>query len=165
MQRHAAEHATDFRVDQRIQDALQGGFAPRHGLHEQARIDDFEAGVGIDHHALLVAGDDLELGRFVVEQPAVDLHHVLDQRDLGVEARLGLRIANQRAELADQDLLGRIDGVEGLRQQEGQDGKADQANDRTVAHRVPPDGAETAGAAAGGGGGGRTPGLSSGSGR
>jgi hypothetical protein len=160
MQRHGGEHAADLRVDQRVQDALQGRLPARHGLDEPARVDDAEARVGIHHHALLVAGDDLELGRFVVEQPAVDLHDVLDQRDLGVEAGFRLGIADQGAELADQDLLGRIDAVEGLRQQEAQDGQRHQGRDGTVAHRVPP-----VVAAGSGGGAGRTPGFSSGSGR
>ena len=88
--------------------------------------DDLEAGIGVDHEALLVAGDDLELLGFVVEQTAVDPLDVLDQRDLGVEPGLGLGLADDGAELADQHLLGRVDGVEGLGDQEDRDRQDDQ---------------------------------------
>src|SRR6185437_1763121 len=118
--------------------SAQGSLATRHALDEQPGVGDPVPGIGVDHQALLVAGDDLELFGLVVEQPAVDPHHVLDQRDLGVESGFGLGLADDGAELAHQDLLGRIDRVESLRQHEDDDGGNHQRNDGTVAHREPP---------------------------
>ena len=138
MQRHRAQHTPDFRVDQRVEQAPQRRLAARYGRGENLGRHDLEAGIGVDHQALLVAGDDLELLGFVVEQSAVDALDILDQRNLGVEPGLGLGLADDGAELADQDLLGRVDGVERLRDQEGGNGQEDHDDDRTVAHRVAP---------------------------
>ena len=96
------------------------------------------AGIGIDHQALLVAGNDLELFGFVVEQPPVDADDVLDERNLGVEARFPLGRPDQGAELADQHDGLRIDSVEGLGQQQDHRCREHQQADGTVAHRVPP---------------------------
>ena len=144
--------------------AAQRRLATRHGLGEELGGIDPVAGIGVDHEALLVAGDDLELLGFIVEQPAVDALDVLDQRDLGVQAGFGLGVADDGAELADQYLLGRVDGVEGLGHQEDGNGDRDQGDDGTVGHRVAP-GAGGVVVRGGGEAAGCWPDLSSGSGR
>src|SRR5439155_2213127 len=103
-----------------------------HVLEEAQGIGDAPAGVGVHPDVLLVFGGDL-VGIAVVLQPAlVEPMHGLDERHLGVQARLLEDAAERPSELREDDLLGLGDGIDGGEEQQRDGGHE---RDERAAHR------------------------------
>ena len=94
LEARGAEHAPQ----RRLEDSAEPGAGHRlvaHRLVKQQRIDDTPTRKGIDHEPLLVGGDNLLRRGIEVEQPLVEEHDVLNERNLVlrpgvVTRRLGL---------------------------------------------------------------------------
>src|SRR5262245_38625072 len=101
-QRVAPERLAEIRVDDVVEARLCAALVAHRAI-ELERVGDAEARVVVDHELLLVDGEDL-LGRgVVVEEPAVEVDHLLDEGDLPVQAGLAHH-AHRLAELHHQGL-------------------------------------------------------------
>ena len=80
-----AKHAAKCRVEDRGEPLL-GRVDVADRLVEFQRVRDPVASEGIDHETLLVGGDDLLHGRIEVEDAVVEIHHVVRDRHLPVQA-------------------------------------------------------------------------------
>ena len=130
------EHLAHVRDEQRGQ-PVAGPVLVAHGLIHAQRIDDAVAGEGVDLEPLLVGGDHL-LGRHVeIEDPGVEIGHLLQEGDLPVQAWLfdhALRIAV----LHHERLFGLVDREQAAARYRAQDHEGEQQKNGAHAHCPPP---------------------------
>ena len=137
-QRGLAEHAAQRRVEQDRElqvRAIDGA----DGLVEFQRVLDAVARERIDHQALLVGGDHLLRRVLEIEDALVDIDDAVDQRDLGMQSRLGDH-AHRLAQPHHQRLAGLIDREQSAvgDDQRHDDEGGDDAAGEIESHRPPP---------------------------
>ena len=90
------------------------------------RIDDAPLDEGIHQHVLLFRGDEtFRIGRIQRQDAGIEIAHVLHQRQLEIEARLGLD-RHHFAQLEHQGILALIDGKQAATQHDQQHDQTDQ---------------------------------------
>jgi len=139
-----AKHAPDGRVEHDAEARLGHRNRPDR-LKEKQRIDDAIATERVDHQAPLIRGDDLERRGIEVEDALLEIDHVVDQRQLIVDARLIfarlIDRANRIAKAQDQRLLGLVDDENAEIERDADrddDGEAKPTED-AASHWLPPD--------------------------
>ena len=116
----------DLGVDDRVEAGLRVGFGT-HGTVEAQRIDDLPAGVVVEHHGLEVAGQRFGGAGVVVKDSRVEVHDVLDEGELDVQART-IDLVQRMAKLDDEGLLGLLYDEEALLEQNDHAQKQEREN-------------------------------------
>ncbi|MNO82667.1 hypothetical protein D3C76_739490 [compost metagenome] len=91
-------------------------------------------GEGIHHHRLLLQGEETLGRRIEGQQTAVELAHLVDVRNLEMQARLDVGV-HHTTEALQHGPLGLLDDVHRVPQDHGHDHARDQGNQRLVAHQ------------------------------
>jgi hypothetical protein len=115
----------------------QGGPAlVAHALHEEQRIGDAPAGGGVDRNELFAPGRDLIGVAIPGVEALVEAAHFLDEGQLEMQSGIGDGLADRRAELDDDGLLGLVDGVGRREEHDGPEHEhedcADKSGDKFV---------------------------------